>query len=456
MPTRRSRQDSVGSLGPGPSKKSHVSSANKENNPSDSSLSPEDRRARRAETSALVARVVQMSKEKHMKACASKKSVHAVKPPFVHATTVFEGHKKQVYAVAFNPYSEGDTMYFCTAGSNKASTYACTVGGSDVKLLRVYHDPDHTESLYAVTWAYSKDSEQVVVVVGGMRGVIRVIAPHSGKMLTNLQGHGDAINELRTCPSDSMIVASASKDFTVRLWHIRHSQCIAILGGVDGHRDQVLSLDFVENHYLASASMDHGVKLWHIGCPEVEQRIQEAYDNQLDKKAVELHYPVAGSRDLHTNYVDCVRCMGKLIFSKSSENKIVMWKFGRFGEGVSGIGTVTKPDTLSVLMAELTLPAAATWFVKFDLDPTNQYFCCGNEKGDIHMWSLRNGIPKKESDFVLPAKDYAVCLRHVVFSPDGRTMIAVGDQGRVSRYNFVDGAGPSSAHASKSPYKASK
>lgn len=89
MPTRRSRQDSVGSLGPGPSKKSHVSSANKENNPSDSSLSPEDRRARRAETSALVARVVQMSKEKHMKACASKKSVHAVKPPFVHATTVF-------------------------------------------------------------------------------------------------------------------------------------------------------------------------------------------------------------------------------------------------------------------------------------------------------------------------------------------------------------------------------
>lgn len=49
-----------------------------------------------------------------------------------------------------------------------------------------------------------------------------------------------------------------------------------------------------------------------------------------------------------------------------------MWKFGRFGEGVSGIGTVTKPDTLSVLTAELTLPAAATWFVKFDLDPTNQ------------------------------------------------------------------------------------
>jgi hypothetical protein len=57
---------------------------------------------------------------------------------------------------------------------------------------------------------------------------------------------------------------------------------------------------------------------------------------------------------------------------------------------------------------------------------------------------------------VLPAKDYAVCLRHVVFSPDGRTLIAVGDQGRVSRYNLVDTAGPSSSHASKTPNKAIK
>jgi hypothetical protein len=49
-----------------------------------------------------------------------------------------------------------------------------------------------------------------------------------------------------------------------------------------------------------------------------------------------------------------------------------MWKFGMFGEEASGVGSVTKPDTLSMLTAELSLPAAATWFVKFDLDPTNQ------------------------------------------------------------------------------------
>jgi polycomb protein EED len=39
-----------------------------------------------------------------------------------------------------------------------------------------------------------------------------------------------------------MIVASASKDQTVRLWSIQHSQCLAIMGGIEGHRDQVISL----------------------------------------------------------------------------------------------------------------------------------------------------------------------------------------------------------------------
>ncbi|VDN30403.1 unnamed protein product [Gongylonema pulchrum] len=203
----------------------------------------------------------------------------------------YEGHRKTIYGVAFNPYLEEDPL-FATVAENRKD-----------------------EAFFAVCWAYDVDNQLHLVVFAGNRGIIRVLGALTGELRNTLVGHGDAVNDLQVCPNDGLIIASASKDFTARIWNIHNSACLAILGGVEGHLDQ----DFdASSQYLATASMDHSVKLWYIGKGSGVDRLieQSKADLKLVDQPVEIHYPRCSTRDVHTNYVDCVRIFHRLIFSK--------------------------------------------------------------------------------------------------------------------------------------------
>ncbi|MGH0120225.1 UNVERIFIED_CONTAM: hypothetical protein FKN15_056550 [Acipenser sinensis] len=143
-----------------------------------------------------------------------------------------EDHGQPLFGVQFNWHSkEGDPLVFATVGSNRTD-----------------------ENFYTCAWTFDSSTSHPLLAVAGSRGIIRIINHISLQCIKHYVGHGNAINELKFHPRDPNLLLSVSKDHAVRLWNIQTDTLVAIFGGVEGHRDEVLS-----------ASCENAIVCWKPG-----------------------------------------------------------------------------------------------------------------------------------------------------------------------------------------------
>jgi small GTP-binding protein len=258
------------------------------------------------------------------------------------------GHRNAVVSVAFDPKdrtlasgSFDNTVKLWETGSGKLLR---SLEGHNARVLSVAFDPQGG-TLASGSGTLASESEE---------NTVKLWETGSGKLLRSLEGHQSRVASVAFDPQGGTL-ASGSSDNTVKLWETGSGK---LLHSLEGHRDEVVSVAFdPQDGTLASGSFDNTVKLWRAGSSQLLRSLEG-----------------------HTHRVDIVAFSpdGRLLASKSADHTIRLWSCETW-ETVAVIPVPTNPGRwIPALAFHPALPLLAA---------------AGSEPGKelsklIHLWEL--------------------------------------------------------------------
>jgi WD40 repeat protein len=285
--------------------------------------------------------------------------------------------------------------------------------------------------------ARHKDNDQrtptklIRVSVLGWVGLLSLCQAAPAQVPVALKGHESTITTLATDPQTALL-ASGSKDGTVRIWNWKKGTCLVTL---EGHRDMVTALAFSPNgKKIASAGHEPEIYLWDVesgkrlatwkGHAKDVRGLQFAPDGKLLASASVDHTvklwdaatgEVRATLEGHEAEVNCVAFSpdGKTIASGSWDNTIRTW------DVASG-----KPRRIH---------RGATEFIREILYPSaDEFISCGKD-GVIRIWNPEREKPHRTLE------GHSGLVRSIALAPDRKELASVSRDGNLFLWDFAKG-----------------
>ncbi|BAZ08719.1 peptidase C14 caspase catalytic subunit p20 [Calothrix sp. NIES-4071] len=273
-----------------------------------------------------------------------------------------------VYAVAYSP----DGSKIVSASGNGKVKIWRSVG----TLLKTF--TAQNSSIYSVAFAPNGE-----FATAGSDGAVKIW--QNDKLIKTIKATNTEINHISFSP-DGRLIASASKDNTVKVYSVDSDQLLYILN----HTAEVYGINFSpDGEIIASASVDKTIKLWRRSDGKLLRTLTGHHD---------WIYSATFSPD------------GKIIASTSADKTIKLWR--------RSDGKLLR--TLSGHNAEV---------YKTSFSPDGQTIASGSEDKTIRLWHL-------DGHLITTLPEIGAPVMSVNFSPDGKTIVSGSMDNKVRVWRF--------------------